>query len=81
MFLGLLKIISISGNAVMCVSVRSGLSIIIQISVATLSKAEVGEITCNIFYFNIPKILSFQRVNNLIKPSEIFYVRFLMLSL
>ena len=65
----------------MCVSVRSDLSIVIQISVATSSKAEVGEIICNIFYFNIPKILSFQCVINLIKPNEIFYVRFLMLSL
>ena len=81
MFLGLLKIISISGNAVTCVSVRSGLSIIIQISVATLSKAEVGEVTRSIFCFNIPKILLFQCVTSLIKPHEIFYVPFLMLSL
>ena len=46
-----------------------------------LESAEVGEITCNIFYFNTPQILSFQCVINMIKPNEVVHVLFFMLSL
>ena len=50
-----------------CISYIRFVTHVIQIPVATLSKAEVGEITCNIFYFSTPKILSFQCVINMIK--------------
>ena len=64
-----------------CISYIRFVTHVIQIRVATLSKAEVGEITCNIFYFNTPQILSFQCVINMIKANEIVHVLFFMLSL
>lgn len=74
---GLLKIICISGNAMfyvyrldqVCHSRNSD-------SVATLSKTEIGEITCNIFYFSTTKMYHFSVCNQHDKLNEIFHVLF-----
>lgn len=54
-----LEYVSVGMQCSMCISQIRLVTHVIQILVATLNQAEIGEINCNIFYLTHPKCYHF----------------------